>query len=316
MSCERPLNILNPRYRGLTNAERLSYAREKYGLNILPDEYVDVPCGHCLGCLKSQQFAYSMRLQFELMSHPPNSSLFVTLTFDDHNLDKFCDSLNTPVLRFLDLIRKKYGKQVRHWFVCEFGSLRGRPHYHGILFNCPPELVNCFSSVPGHHSVISDTWKYGLTFTGFVTDATCKYVSKYVSKALNGKKVRPRLISSVGIGLEYVRQNHYLHKDDNGNLTPLVVVGGKPMALPRYYFNKIFDADDKKKMVLDQFKNPRYYWQGIEYSTRSERDEVRSLTASSHLRDGLSSRDRFPSKKRKTKLSKLLTENPKTEFDL
>lgn len=310
------MEILNPRYKGLTELEKIDYAMETYGLEHLPDEYVEVPCGRCVGCLKSQQFAFSMRLQFELASHPPNSSLFVTLTFDDENLSIFRDDLNKPVLRFLDLIRKKYGKQVRHWFVCEFGTLKGRPHYHGILFNCPPDLVNSFTDKVGYHRVISETWKYGITFTGFVTEATCKYVAKYVSKSLNGKNVRPRLISSVGLGLSYLKENAVLHKDANGNCSPLVVVGGKPMALPRYYFNKIFTQTDKQNMVLDRYLDPKYFWQGVEYSDKAERDQVRAQSFASHIRDELTSKNKFPSKPRKRVITKLLTENIKTEFEL
>lgn len=316
MSCERPFTILNPRYKGLTKIERLEYANEVYGAEHLPDEYVEVPCGRCIGCLKSKQFEFSMRLQFELSSHPPNSSLFVTLTFNDKYLEQFRNDLNKPVLRFLDNIRKQYGKDIRHWFVCEFGSLRGRPHYHGILFNCPPDLVNAFTGKEGEHRVISNKWKYGLTFTGFVNDATCKYVSKYVSKNLNGKNVRPRLISSVGLGLSYLKQNAYLHKDADGNCTPLVVVGGKLMALPRYYFNKIFTQTDKENMLLDRYLHPAYYWQGVKYDNKDERDEVRAQSYASHLRDSLTSREKFPTKKVKRKTTQLLTKQFKTDFDL
>lgn len=310
MSCERPLSILNPKYRGLTKIERYQYANETYGTEKPPDEYIEVPCGHCQGCEKSRQYEFSFRLRYELASHPPNSSLFVTLTFDNESLVKFKDDLNKPVRRFLDVLRKRYGKSIRHWFVCEFGTLRGRPHYHGILFGCPEELINGFTGKVGYHRVISKLWKHGISFTGYVNDKTCTYVSKYVTKSLNGKYVRPRLISSFGIGEKYLEENSSFHKSASGELNPLAVVGGKPMALPRYYYNKIFTVYDKQNLALDRYLEQTYYWKGVAYTDKKLRDKIRSNTFCSNLIGGLSFRDKFPSKKRNHKFSKLLTFNP------
>lgn len=310
MSCERPLSIINPRYKGLTKLERYQYAEETWGTPSPPDEYIEVPCGHCRGCEKSNQYAYSMRLMYELHSHPPGSCLFVTLTFDKNSLEKFNDNLNKPVLRFLDVLRKKYGKSIRHWFVCEFGKLKGRPHYHGILFNCPKEILSAFHSYKvGCNLIIDKYWKYGITFTGYVSDETCKYVSKYVSKSLNGRNIRPRIISSTGIGLSYLdTPEAELHKN-NGLCNPLILVGGVPMALPRYYYNKIFSFIDRQNMALDRYIDGKFYWKGIAYDSQRERDQVRALSYFSNVQNGLSFRDKFPSKKIIHKNSKLFNYN-------
>lgn len=317
MSCERPFLVLNPRYRNLSEKEIRDYALETFGLARPPDEFVECPCGTCKGCEKSKQYEFSMRLQYELASHPPDSSLFVTLTFTDEALEEHINDLNRPVLRFLDVLRKRYGKQLRHWFVCEFGSLLGRPHFHGILFGCPPELIDAFDpSRVGYHSILSPLWKHGISFVGYVNADTCKYVSKYVTKSLNAGIKRPRLISSFGIGKSYISEHGFDHKNRDG-LDPLMTVSGKPMPLPRYYHNKIFNTSDRKELALERWKEGKWYWQGVEYSTKEERDAARRRTLSSNIRNGLTVQKGVKRNRRRRKLSVLeTTKQFKTDFDL
>ena len=143
--------IVNRRYVGMTNAEIVDYARIFYGCFWPPDYILEVPCGYCHSCQKSYNNQYRIRLLYELRKYPPGTCLFVTLTFDDDNLKKFSKDTNKAVRLFLDRLRKDYGKQIRHWFVCEFGTLYGRPHYHGILFNVPQALIDGYSpDVPFH----------------------------------------------------------------------------------------------------------------------------------------------------------------------
>lgn len=317
MSCEKPLVVLNPRYRGLSDSEKFQMALELYDQPQLFDEFVEVPCGRCRGCEKSMQYQYGLRLLYELQSHPPNSSLFVTLTFDEDHLKEHKDDLNKPVLRFLDVLRKRYGSSLRHWAVCEFGTLKGRPHFHMILFGCPPALIQSYlSNKVGFHPVIDRLWRCGMTFTGYVNEDTCRYVSKYVTKSLNGKYVRPRLISSVGIGMKYVEDNLGFHNDGNGHLQPVILVGGKPMPLPRYYYNKIFSADDKRQLAKARFMSGEFYWKGKVYKCKIERDRVRARSYASNLREKLSTREKYPTKVRNHKKSILLSNNLKTDFDL
>jgi hypothetical protein len=131
MSCENPLHLPNPRYRNWSAIDRLEYARSCFGLDFLPDKYIEVPCGMCQACEKRRMFDFRVRLMYELSVHP--FSAFVTLTFDDASLSRFRDDPNKAIRLFLDRVRKTYGKQVRHWICAEYGTLRDRLHYHGIL---------------------------------------------------------------------------------------------------------------------------------------------------------------------------------------
>ena len=179
MACEQPKNIVNRRYVDMTYNEIIDYAKVNYGTFWPPDYVIEVPCGYCHSCQKSYNNQYRIRLMYEVRRWPPNSCLFVTLTFDDDNLKKFSKDTNKAVRLFLDRLRKDYGKQIRHWFVCEFGTLHGRPHYHGILFNVPQELIDGYDSdVPGHHPLLASRWQYGFVFVGYVSEQTIIKISR------------------------------------------------------------------------------------------------------------------------------------------
>lgn len=205
----------------------------------------------------------------------------VTLTFDDDNLKKFSKDTNKAVRLFLDRLRKAYGKQIRHWFVCEFGTLHGRPHYHGILFNVPQELIDGYSSdVPGHHPSLASRWQYGFVFVGYVSDETCSYITKYVTKSINGDRVRPRVITSFGIGENYLNTDEAcLHKIGD-KYQPSMLLNGFPQAMPRYYYDKIFTEVDKQNMVLDRFIHPpvEFSWQGQKFASKFDQVMQRRST--------------------------------------
>lgn len=291
MACERPRRILNRRYKDMTSVERVRYAMLNYGTFHPPDEYVEVPCGYCHSCKKREMNDYRIRLLYEVRRplDPGRINLFVTLTFNDDYLEKFADDTNRAVRLFLDRMRKRYGKQVRHWFIGEFGTLQGRPHYHGILFNCPDKIGNSpYGEHSGQNLELESVWQYGFVFAGFVSDATAGYITKYLTKDLNGKKVRPRVISSFGIG------SNYLVTDDaklhclNG-YQPFITNGSYIYALPRYYRDKIFSEFERQNMTLERYIDPSvsWRWQGRKYNTEFDFKSARLSTLVSNRRLGL-----------------------------
>lgn len=299
MACEHPKTIVNRRYVGWTASQITDYSQEMYGTRFPLDYTISVPCGYCLGCQKSSNNQYRIRLMYEIRCYPPGSCLFVTLTFDDEHLQRFESDTNKAVRLFLDRVRKRFGKQIRHWFIGEYGTERGRPHYHGILFDVPKELSTVYNvEHPGDHPVLRELWSYGFVFVGYVSDATCGYITKYLTKSLNGEKVRPRVITSKGIGASYLDTDECrLHKDGE-TLRPLMHLNGYPQALPRYYYNKIFDDVDKSNMVVDRFVDPPpLTWKGRVYPTEFARNAARRATFLSNVRDGLTPVDPPPTRR-------------------
>lgn len=266
------------------------YAKLHYGTVWPPDYIVEVPCGYCHSCQKSSNNQYRIRLMHEIRCYPPGRCLFVTLTFDDKNLHEFAKDYNRAVRLFLDRLRKNYDRQIRHWFIGEFGTLHGRPHYHGILFDVPDSFLTSFDvEHPGRHPLLASEWKYGFVFVGYVSDETCSYITKYLTKSINGSNRRPRVISSKGIGVSYLNTDEAKLHRLPGRFQPFMVLNGFKQAMPRYYYNKIFSDFDRENMVMDRYLNPptSFDWQGVTYSTSQARDEARASTLSGNKSIGL-----------------------------
>lgn len=292
----------------MTRREIYEYSQRVFGMFYPPDFYLDVPCGYCHSCKKREMNDYKIRLLYECRRplDPGRINLFVTLTFDDVHLAKFASDTNRAVRLFLDRMRKRYGKQVRHWFIGEFGSLQGRPHYHGILFNCPLRIGNSvYGRHPGQNLELENVWSYGFVFAGYVNDSTAGYITKYLTKDLNGKKVRPRVISSFGIGDNYLDTDDALLHFANG-YQPFITNGSYIYALPRYYSNKIYSDVDRQNMALDRFLSPSvsWLWQGRKYDNVFDYKSARLATLVSNRRLGLTTDVKPPSRKTRSSLER------------
>jgi len=217
-------------------------------------------------------------------------SVFITLTFSDEYLPKFESNPNRAVRLFLDRVRKKYGKQVRHWFCAEYGEENGRIHYHGILFNTPDCGVN--------YEEYQKLWKYGFLWLGYCNEKTVNYIVKYLTKDPSDDRKPPRVISSKGIGENYLtRENVSLHKNSEC-LTPYLNISGFPVALPRYYYDKIFDDDDKLSLVRESMNKPKTWFVGsIEYYDEEKARLARFARMRSNVLNGLTVKYNNPSKR-------------------
>ena len=204
-------------------------------------------------CQKRKFSAYRMRLLYELQRSP--KSIFVTLTFDEPSLSRFKDNPNRSLSLFLDRVRKKYGKQVRHWFVAEYGKKRGRLHYHGLLFNCQFD-----------NEELETMWKYGNTFVGYANEITAKYIVKYLTKEDTKGKLPPRIITSKGIGDNWLQtlDCKLLQK----SLSTAMTIGGYPVPIPRYYLDKMYNEREKEIISYYNYMEsiPTFYLNGRAYT--------------------------------------------------
>lgn len=242
----------------MTPAEYGAYCRTFFGGCYAPDYRIEVPCGHCHSCERDRMRSYQIRLLYELDKYP--NSFFVTLTFDNDNLSQFRDNPNKAIRLFLDRCRKFFGKQIRHWFVAEYGSLRGRLHYHGIIFN---------SGLDFNSDNLLRLWTYGFVWLGYANDHTARYICKYVCKSVSRDySAPPRIISSKGIGSSYINEHTMRFHVTDGVLRPYIQYGSCKVPLPRYYYSKVFRDSDKHQMLLDRWLNPttEYYCNGKKYN--------------------------------------------------
>lgn len=237
--------------------------------------YLNVPCGKCISCLKRKFNNYRMRLLYELNEHP--NSIFVTLTFDNPSLSKFADNPNKSLSLFLDRIRKKYGKQVRHWFVAEYGKKHGRLHYHGILFDI--DIGN---------DELFQLWKYGNTFVGYANEITAKYIVKYLTKDdTKGISIPPRVITSFGIGDSFLTSPQCdLLKSQ---LATAITINGFKVPLPRYYLDKMYNEREKEIISYYLYCESDFtYWvAGKEYDTEKQAKYARGFLYRDYKSKGL-----------------------------
>lgn len=322
MACERPRRIVNRRYKDMTRRELYSYSRLVFGTIFPPDYWLDVPCGFCHSCKKREMNDYRIRLLYECRKPLRSNSLnlFVTLTFNEKFLLQFADNPNRAVRLFLDRMRKRYGKQVRHWFIGEFGTLNGRPHYHGILFDCPDQIGNsAYGPHPGQNLELESLWKYGFVFVGSVSEQTVGYITKYLTKDLNGERVRPRVISSQGIGDNYLSSDDALLHRSCG-YQPFLTSGSFIYALPRYYSNKIFTDVDRQNMAFQRFFDPSisWRWNGKKFDSFASFASARFATLASNRSLGLTADIKPPSRKVRRSIDRFkeILETVKSDYQL
>ena len=191
-----------------------------------------VPCGQCIACRLNYAKFWSIRMMQELKKH--DSACFATLTYDNEHLPE--DNLLHK--RDLQLFWKKLRKErhVRYFCCGEYGDSFGRPHYHAIIYGVSPQETE----------LIQKHWEHGFVKLGTVTEDSCNYVAKYMTKKLRGRALEEKLKEDPSYQNEFVLMSRRpgiggdLDEDmqrfirENG----FVYRKGFISSLPRYYKDK------------------------------------------------------------------------------
>jgi hypothetical protein len=206
-----------------------------------------VPCGKCGLCLRSKRNAWSFRLRQEAKCSSHN--YFVTLTYSQQNVPK--DDKKQNVLCKADLqkyfkrLRKDVGK-IRYYAVGEYGGVTKRPHYHLIVFASREISAD-----------ISANWSSGYVDIKRLSGGSIHYVTKYViDKKLTSKSVKPFSVMSLkpAIGSAYL---DFAIKYLAPSLRMMVRLDGIPIALPRYYKDRIY-TPKQKQLIRESFQEQKY----------------------------------------------------------
>lgn len=143
-------------------------------------DFIEVPCGHCVGCRKDAQYRWSFRCMAESLSHPFN--YFITLTYSD-------DLQTSLSKRDLQLFNKRLRKLLPfRFFACgEYGEKNGRPHYHGVYFCDSPIADLRVWSRKGSYTLynsddVNKAWGKGFVVIGTLTPSAASYCAKYCLK--------------------------------------------------------------------------------------------------------------------------------------
>lgn len=187
------------------------------------------PCGKCVECQieKSNEWAY--RIMAEASDYDKNC--FITLTYEDNPKSL----IKRDYQLFLKRLRKKIGS-FRYFLSGEYGSKRGRPHFHLIIFGWFPQdafLINKKKKYYGSE-FLADIWGKGFVSVGELDFDDAKYCAKYLQKSqdLFSFQTPPFIQASLKPGLGF---NYFMKNKENLLKTDKLVFRGKFISLPRYF---------------------------------------------------------------------------------
>lgn len=262
--CLFPRLLQNPKYK-----------KNKKNGGVIPEmkdkrvALVPVGCGECIECKKKKKREWQIRLAEEIKV---NKGIFVTLTFDREHYKKYYDKLNKfyqgydldneictmAVRHFLERVRKKTKKSLRHWLITELGhSGCESVHLHGIIFT---DNIN----------IIKEKWQNGYVWCGYqknemninyVNERTINYITKYILKVdLVHKGFKSKILCSPGIGSNYINTYNFLlnkkKKETNENY---IFKDGTKSSLPIYYRNKRYSEEEREELWIEKLdKNIRW----------------------------------------------------------
>lgn len=205
------------------------------------------PCGQCAICRAQSAMIWKLRCELEALEHG-NNFAFVTLTYSDVFLPDDGNLVPSHLSSFLKRLRKRLDYSIRYFSCGEYGSLRGRPHYHLIIFGLKEvdfsKIYDCwhFADLKKYSRGI-DVQKGNLESLGYVAGYVAKKQSamKYVLE----NKVPPFHRCSLGLGLKG------LLRVTLGRYQPYILdAKGKTRYIGRYLRNKLASLSN----ILDKVK--------------------------------------------------------------
>lgn len=269
MQCISPLNVKN-KSKDLNNQ----------------NQYVTVPCGKCLPCLKRRASHWSFRLNEE--AKISSSAHFLTLTYEICPSSK--NGYNTLVKKdfqdFLKRLRKLCPTNKLKYYACgEYGSQTQRPHYHAIILNLP-------RSIGQNPQLMDQTWGHGHTMSVSSNQLTINYVVGYMNKGRftpeseHDDRLPEFSLMSKKMGMNYLTPQMVKYYKDR-RVACIVKEGGQIMSMPRYYKEKIFTKQELREIneeyrLINQIKFDEMF-----ESASHERDFKRNLIKQDQIQQKL-----------------------------
>jgi hypothetical protein len=220
--------------------------------------------------MKQKGRAWQVRLSEEIRQDP--KAIFVTLTISDESWEKIKnayiqlsneDCIKKMVRLFLERVRKKTKKSLKHWLTTERGGTNTeRYHLHGLIWGENAEALT------------ESLWQYGFVFIGtFVNECTVNYITKYITKTdKKHKDFIPTILCSAGIGADYLNRadselNRYRESKTNETYR---LRNGVKLNLPIYYRNKLYTDEEREQLFLEKIKKGKVWIMGQECDIRDE----------------------------------------------
>ncbi|QCS36162.1 replication initiator protein [Capybara microvirus Cap1_SP_143] len=239
-------------------------------------DYIDVPCGKCLGCRLAYSKQWTSRIMLELPYH--DHSWFVTLTYDDEHLpiNEFTDPVTsevgestTLVKRHVQLFMKKLrnaypDNHLMYFFAGEYGDRSRRPHYHAIIFDLPLDDLVFYKTSPNgdiyfNSPKLEKIWSHGFVVVANVTYASAAYTARYIMKKQNvsdensiyaRKNIEPEfclMSQKPSIGRRYFEDH-----PDVYDLDYLSLAGGYRASIPKYFDYLLEKVDAERLQAIKE----------------------------------------------------------------
>lgn len=283
MVCFSPRSMLD--YGFKPNGKRNLLMVSQFDPRLRSSPSIPIPCGQCIGCRLARSAEWALRCVHEASCHEQNC--FITLTYAPEHMPQGGTLVKSHFQLFMKRFRKYiFPVKIRMYYCGEYGDLRGRPHYHALIFgyDFPDKvLVRDFrrkrNAPPIYDSaILLKLWGKGKVAIGEVTHQSAGYVARYCLKKQTGK-------NSLDL---------YRKIDENGNVIQLLPeysqasnrdgIGAKWYAK---YASDCFPSDylihEAKKCRV-----PRYYERLFEIDHPDELAEIkvrRVLAARKHAKD-------------------------------
>lgn len=227
MTCFFPVDAWKSRKRNESGKRPLVFnQREGYS-----DQYLQIPCGKCLGCMADRSKDWATRIHNESTLHERNA--FLTLTYNDKHLPTDGKLNKEHLQKFIRSLRDA-GNKLRYFACGEYGGVTQRPHYHAIIFGMDflsPTAEPCGSNGEFVNFELNEIWGRGNCMVAPVTPASCAYVAGYCNKKIGDPDVFQLMSRRPGIGHDWIDRNH----DDVRRAGAVVSEDGKISRVPRRY---------------------------------------------------------------------------------
>ena len=252
MACNNPRYAWRSRDR---NPETGKYPLvfNEYGKDCDRPDAIEVPCyNYCMGCKITRANDWAVKAHCEMRYQGEQNCFMLNLSYSDKHLPKGRTLCERDVQLFLKRLRKHYSeRKIRYLYCGEYGTRKGRPHYHMIIFGMRIywEFCEFHHYSKGNrdypmyvHHYIEKLWGKGETFVGRATYQSARYIAKYTTKAVYGpesedvyrNKERPfiRASQSPALGIPFLeRWTSDVYPSDH------VVIDGKEHKPPKSFDN-------------------------------------------------------------------------------
>ncbi len=163
-------------------------------------------------------------------------SAFVTLTYTDDQLPEGGHLSVHHAQQFIKDLRKKiYPRKIRHLTVGEYGTKKGRPHYHAVIFGIgSEELIHILPIAWQKGSVEPNRFKP----FGDLNEKSARYIARYCTKKIHSTKLggRPKEFQiqsrNPAIGDQFIRKVARIWK--GSGLVPDHILKKVPSSLSEY----------------------------------------------------------------------------------